>query len=132
MQRTRTTPVIPSTDGASAPETKDLQPVAISDSPGVLIETRPDTPETRAEDEQSDRELAEELSAESPPNDEIWNRQERNRKFWSRVVHTIASRMSDEETIIDMADTLTKAYDARMESGWFGHQHEEFFNKEEE
>ena len=33
---------------------------------GVPVETRPDTPETRAEDEAADRELAEELAADDP------------------------------------------------------------------
>jgi len=35
--------------------------------PGIPIESRPDTPETRAEDEASERELAEELAAQDTP-----------------------------------------------------------------
>lgn len=129
MQRTRTTPVGPAQAGVSS----ELQPVAT----GVPIETRPDTPETRAEDEQSEQELAAELAQGDPPDDtpadasddEVYRRQERNRKFWKDCVLTILPRNSDEDTIVEMADKLTMEYDRRMEAGWFGHQHEEFFNE---
>ena len=39
---------------------------SVDDLAGVPVEARPDTPETRAEDEAADRELAEELAADDP------------------------------------------------------------------
>lgn len=115
MERTRT-------------PTPTLQPVATP----VELETRPDTPDTRAEDAASDAGLAEEISQpDEEQQAEIYRRQKRNMRFWKNAVLTIIQRNSDEETVIGMADTLTKAFDERVESGWFGHQHESFFETEE-
>lgn len=105
-----------------------LQPVATP----VELETRPDTPETRAEDAALDTELAKELAQpDEDQQSEIYRRQRRNSKFWQKAVLTVLHRNSDEDTVVQLADNLTKAFDTRFEAGWFGYQHEAFFESEE-
>lgn len=112
----------------------------------VTVPTRPDTPETRAEDEASERQLAEELAQDDPADpadpsadsdesgdesaprelteEELSERQHRNQKFWRDCVFSMLPRHSDEASICEMADTLTREFDRRFEGGWFAHQHE--------
>lgn len=128
MTRTRT--VLPQ-NGERTPE------------PGTIILARPDTPETRAEAEATDLEHAEMLAEPEPEpepapepepepktEEELAERQDRNQKFWKSCVLAMLPRHSDEASICEMADTLTREFDRRFEGGWYAHQHEDFFQSE--